>query len=42
VIIGLGLATLIAFALAGSAGVLIARVLDRNKKAPYVANFEPK
>lgn len=42
VVIGLGLAALLAFALAAPAGVLIARVLDRNKKTNLAANIEPE
>jgi hypothetical protein len=42
VVIGLGLAALLAFALAAPAGVLIARVLDRNKKTSLAANIEPE
>jgi hypothetical protein len=40
--IGLIAAALIAFALAAPAGVLIARVLDRNKKTGIAANIEPE
>ena len=39
VVIGLGIAALLAFALAAPAAVLIARVLNRNKKK---ANIEPE
>jgi hypothetical protein len=42
VVIGLGLAALLAFALAAPAGVLIARVVNRNKKANLAANIEPE
>lgn len=41
-IIGLGIAALLAFLLAAPAGVLIARVLDRNKKTNITANIEPE
>src|SRR5690349_1812873 len=42
VLIGLGIAAILAFALAAPAGVLIARILDRNKKANITANIEPQ
>ena len=42
VLIGLGIAALLAFALAAPAGLLIARVLDRNKKTDSTANIEPE
>jgi len=42
VVIGLGLAALLALALAAPAGVLIARILDRNKKANLAVNIEPE
>lgn len=42
VLIGLGIAALLAFALAAPAGMLIARVLDRNKKTDITANIEPE
>ena len=42
VLIGLGIAALLAFALAAPAGVLIARVLDRNKRANITANIAPE
>jgi hypothetical protein len=42
VLIGLGIAAILAFALAAPAGVLIARILDRNKKASITANIEPQ
>ena len=41
-VIGLVMAALLAFALAAPAGVLIARVLDRNKKTNIAANIEPE
>ena len=41
-LIGLGIAGLFAFALAAPAGVLIARILDRNKKTNLAANIEPE
>ena len=41
-VIGLGIAALLAFGLAAPAGVLISRLLDRNKKANITANIEPK
>ena len=41
-LIGLGIAGLFAFALAAPAGVLIARVLARNKKTNNTANIEPE
>jgi ABC-type glycerol-3-phosphate transport system permease component len=41
-LIGLGIASLLAFALAAPAGVLIARLLDRNKKTNVAANIEPE
>jgi ABC-type glycerol-3-phosphate transport system permease component len=41
-IIGLVIAAFLAFALAAPAGVLIARVLDRNKKTSIAANIEPE
>ena len=40
--IGLVIAAVLAFALAAPAGVLIARVLDRNKKTNISANIEPE
>ncbi|HET9907596.1 MAG TPA: hypothetical protein VFQ23_13175 [Anaerolineales bacterium] len=40
--IGLVIAALLAFALAAPAGVLIARLLDRNKKTNIAANIEPE
>jgi ABC-type glycerol-3-phosphate transport system permease component len=40
--IGLVISALLAFALAAPAGVLIARVLDRNKKTNLSANIEPE
>ena len=42
VLIGLGIAALLAFVLAAPAGMLIARVLDRNKKTDISANIEPE
>ncbi len=42
VVIGLVSAALLAFALAAPAGLLIARVLDRNKKPNVAANIEPE
>ena len=42
VLIGLGIAALLAFALAAPVGMLIARVLDRNKKADITENIEPQ
>jgi ABC-type glycerol-3-phosphate transport system permease component len=42
VLIGLGIAALLAFALAAPAGVLIGRVLDRDKKTNITANIEPE
>jgi len=42
VVIGLVIAALLAFALAAPAGVLIARVLDRNRKTNIAANIEPE
>ena len=41
-IIGLVIAALLAFVLAAPAGVLIARLLDRNKKTIVAANIEPE
>jgi hypothetical protein len=41
-VIGLVIAALLAFALAAPAGVLIARLLDRNKKINIAANIEPE
>jgi hypothetical protein len=40
--IGLVITALLAFALAAPAGLLIARVLDRNKKTDITANIEPE
>jgi hypothetical protein len=42
VIISLGIAALLAFALAAPAGIWIARILDRNKKTNVAANIEPE
>jgi len=42
VVIGLVIAALLAFTFAAPAGVLIARVLDRNKKTSISANIEPE
>ena len=42
VVIGLVIAALLALALAAPAGVLIARILDRNKKTIVPANIEPE
>jgi hypothetical protein len=42
VVIGLVVAALLAFALAAPSGVLIARVLNRNKKTDFSANIEPQ
>ncbi len=42
VLIGLGIAAILAFALAAPAGVLIARALSRNKKANITTNIEPQ
>jgi hypothetical protein len=42
VVMGLGVAALLAFILAAPAGVLIARVLDRNKKVTVAATIEPE
>jgi hypothetical protein len=42
VLIGLGLPALLASALAAPAGVLIGRVLDRNKKTNIAAHIEPE
>jgi hypothetical protein len=42
VLIGLVIAALLAFVLAAPAGVLIARVLNRNKKTNLPANIEPQ
>ena len=42
VLIGLGIAALLAFSLAAPAGMLIVRVLDRNKKTDITANIEPE
>jgi hypothetical protein len=39
---GLGIAALLAFALAAPAGGLIAKVLDRNKKISNTSNIEPE
>lgn len=41
-VIGLVIAALLAFALAAPAGVLIARLLNRNKKTNIAANIEPE
>jgi len=41
-LIGLGIAALLAFGLAAPAGMLIARLLDRNKKTNIAANTEPE
>ena len=41
-LIGLGIAALLAFGLAAPAGMLIARLLDRNKKTNISANTEPE
>ena len=41
-IIGLGIAALLALLLAAPAGVLIAKVLDRNKRTNNSANIEPE
>jgi hypothetical protein len=41
-IIGLVIAALLAFALAAPAGMLIARLLDRNRKTNNTANIEPE
>ena len=41
VLLGLGIAALLAFVLAAPAGVLIARVLDRQKKRNLRATIEP-
>jgi hypothetical protein len=41
-VIGLGIAALLAFALAAPTGVLIARVLERNKKTGMAANIQPE
>ena len=41
-VIGLGIAALLAFALAAPAGVLIVRLLNRNKKPNVAANIEPE
>jgi Na+-transporting methylmalonyl-CoA/oxaloacetate decarboxylase beta subunit len=40
--IGLILAGILAFAFAAPAGILIARLLNRNKSANDVVNIEPK
>ena len=40
--ISLGIAALLALALAAPTGVLIARVLDRNKKTDISSNLEPE
>ncbi len=42
VLIGLGVAALLAFVLAAPAGVLIARVLNRNKKQNMSETIEPE
>ena len=42
VVIGLVIAALLAFVFAAPAGILIARVLDRNKKTDITANIEPE
>jgi ABC-type glycerol-3-phosphate transport system permease component len=42
VVIGLVIAAFLAFAFAAPAGVLIARVLDRNKKRIISTNIEPE
>jgi hypothetical protein len=42
VVIGLVIAALLAFALAAPSGVLITRVLNRNKKTDFSANIEPQ
>jgi ABC-type glycerol-3-phosphate transport system permease component len=41
-VIGLVIAALLAFALAAPAGVLITRLLNRNKKSNMAANIEPE
>ena len=41
-VIGLVIAALLAFALAAPAGVLIAKLLNRNKKTNIAANIEPE
>ena len=41
-VIGLVIAAVLAFALAAPAGVLIARLLNRNKKTNIAANIEPE
>ena len=41
-VIGLVIAALLAFALAAPAGLLIARLLNRNKKTNIAANIEPE
>lgn len=41
-VIGLVIAGILAFALAAPAGVIIARVLDRNKKLNIATNIEPE
>lgn len=40
--VGLGAAVLLAFALAAPAGILIARLLDRNKKGVRTSTIEPE
>ena len=40
--IGLGIAVLLAFAFAAPAGILIAKMLNRNKKVDIEANIEPE
>ena len=42
VVIGLVIAALLAFAFAAPAGVLIARLLNRNKKTNIAVNIEPE
>lgn len=42
VVIGLVIAALLAFALAAPAGMLIARLLNRNKQTTIAANIEPE
>jgi hypothetical protein len=42
VVIGLGIATLLAFLLAAPAGVLITSVLDRTKKTNMATTIEPE
>ena len=41
-LMGLGIAALLAFVLAAPAGILIARLLNRNKKRNIAANIEPE